>query len=127
MEYNLQKMQVPEAGWLLDTVAEEPVDADLTLPDYCPDIERILKCTMIPQIYMANISGDCLNIDGNTVIRVMYLDGGKGCLRSYEHTVPFSHSFTLKDSPDRCAIYADAKPEYINCRAQSPQIGRAHV
>lgn len=121
MEYNLQKMQVPEAGWLLDTVAEEPVDADLTLPDYCPDIERILKCTMIPQIYMANISGDCLNIDGNTVIRVMYLDGGKGCLRSYEHTVPFSHSFPLKDSPDRCAIYADAKPEYINCRAQSPR------
>lgn len=121
MEYNLQKMHVPAAGKLLDTVAEEPVDVDLTLPDYCPDIERILKCTMDPQIFKANISGDSLNVDGNTVIRVMYLDAGKGCLRCHEHTVPFSRSFSLKDSPERCMIDVSAKPEYINCRAQSPR------
>ncbi len=121
MEYNLTKQSAAAAGWLIDTVAEEPVDVDLTLPDYCPDIERILKCTLIPKVYMANVSGDSLNIEGSACIRVTYLDGGKGRLRSYEHTVPFSHSFSLKDSPERCAVYVDAKPEYINCRALSPR------
>lgn len=121
MEYNLVKKHVSTAGRLLDTVAEEPVDVDLTLPDYCPDIERILKCTMDPQIFKANITGDSLNVDGNNVIRVIYLDSGKGCLRCHEHTVPFSHSFELKDIPERYVIDVNAKPEYINCRAQSPR------
>lgn len=121
MEYNLTKNSVRTAGWLLDTVSEEPVDVDLTLPDYCPDIERILKCSLIPKIYMANVSGDRLNVEGGACIRVIYLDGGKGCLRSFEHIAPFSQSFPLKDSPEQCAVYVDAKPEYINCRAMSPR------
>ena len=121
MEYNLTKQSAAAAGWLIDTVAEEPVDVDLTLPDYCPDIERILRCTMQPQVYLSNLSSDSLNIEGNTCVRVMYLDSDKGCVRTYEHTVPFSRSFSLKDSPDHAAVYVEAKPEYINCRAQSPR------
>ncbi len=121
MEYNLCKQSVAVAGWLLDTVSEEPVDVDLTLPDYCPDIERILKCELIPKLYMANVSGDRLNVEGGVCARIIYLDGGKGCVRSFEHTAPFSQSFPLKDSPDRCAVYADTKPEYLNCRALSPR------
>ena len=121
MEYNLCKKSVASAGWLLDTVSEEPVDVDITLPDYCPDIERILKCSLVPKVYMANVSDDRLNVEGGVCVRVTYLDGGKGCVRTYEHSVPFSHSFPLKDSPDRYAVYADLKPEYINCRALSPR------
>lgn len=121
MEYNLCKKSAAAAGWLLDTVSEEPVDVDITLPDYCPDIERILKCSLVPKVYMANVSDDRLNIEGSACIRVIYIDGGKGCPRSYEHSVPFSRSFPLKDSPDRYAVYTEIKPEYINCRALSPR------
>ncbi len=121
MEYNLCKNSVATAGWLLDTVSEEPVDVDITLPDYCPDIERILKCSLVPKIYMANVSDDRLNVEGGACLRIIYLDGGKGCLRAFEHTAPFSQSFPLKDSPEQCAVYVDAKPEYINCRALSPR------
>lgn len=121
MEYHLSVKSVAAAGWLLDTVSEEPVDVDITLPDYCPDIERILKCSLIPKIYMANVSGDRLNIEGGACVRVLYLDGEKGCLRSYEHTAPFSQSFPLKDSPGRYAVCVDTKPEYLNCRAMSPR------
>ena len=121
MEYNLCKKSAAAVGWLLDTVAEKPVDADITLPDYCPDIDRILRCVLIPKVYMANVSGDSLNVEGNTCVRVIYLDGGKGGIRCYEHTVPFSESFPLKDSPERYAVYVDLKPEYINCRAMSPR------
>ena len=121
MEYNLCRKTAATAGRLLDTVSEEPVDAELTLPDYCPDIERILQCSLIPKLYAANLSGDRLNVDGGACIRVMYLDGDKGCIRTFEHTVPFSRDFSLKDSPEHCAVYTDAKPEYINCRALRPR------
>jgi hypothetical protein len=121
MEYNLLKKSVAVPHTLLDTVSEQPVDADLTLPDYCPDIERILRCMLIPKVYLANISGDRLSVEGGACVRVIYLDSVKGCVRSFEYTVPFSTSYALKDSPEHAAVYTDTKPEYMNCRALSPR------
>ena len=121
MEYNLCKNTLSAAYPLLDTVSEQPVDLDLTLPDYCPDIERILQCSLIPKVYLSNISGDRLAVDGGACIRILYLDREKGCVRSFEHTAPFSENFALKDSPEDCAVYVDTKAEYLNCRALSPR------
>ena len=121
MEYNLCKKSLNAAFPLLDTVGEQPVDADITLPDYCPDVERILRCSLIPRIYLSNVSGDRLAVEGAACIRVLYLDSEHCCVRAFEHTVPFSESFALKDSPADCAVYTDAKPEYLNCRALSPR------
>ena len=121
MEYNLCKKTLSTAGPLLDTVSEQPVDLDLTLPDYCPDIERILRCTLIPKVYLSNISGDRLAVDGGACVRIVYLEAGKSCPRCFEYTTPFSESFSLKDSPEDCAVYVDTKPEYLNCRALSPR------
>ena len=121
MEYHLCKKSFTADRALLDTVSEMPVDVDLTLPDYCPDIERILKCSLIPKIYMSNLSGDRLNVEGGACVRILYLDGDKRRVRSFEYTSPFSESFQLKESPDEYALYTDTKPEYINCRAMSPR------
>ena len=121
MEYELLKKSLGAAYTLLDTVSEQPVDADLTLPDYCPDIERILRCSLIPRIYLSNISGDRLVVEGGATVRMIYTDSEKGCIRSFEYSSPFSESFPLKDSPDDCAVYVDTKPEYMNCRALSPR------
>ena len=121
MEYNLCKNTLNTAYPLLDTVSEQPVDLDLTLPDYCPDIERILKCSLIPKVYLSNVGGDRLSVEGGACVRVIYLDSEKRCVRSFEHTAPFSETFPLKDSPDDCAVYVDTKSEYLNCRALSPR------
>lgn len=121
MEYNLCKKSMSTVFPLLDTVSEQPVDLDLTLPDYCPDIERILRCTLIPKVYLSNVSGDRLTVEGAACVRIVYFDGEKGSLRSFEHTALFSESFALKDSPADCCVYVDTKPEYLNCRALSPR------
>ncbi|MBQ9680523.1 MAG: DUF3794 domain-containing protein [Ruminococcus sp.] len=121
MEYHLTKKNISQPRDTLDTVSEQAVDMDITLPDYCPDIERILSCTLIPKIYMANVSADRLNIEGGSCVRILYLDGEQGCIRSYEYSQPFSESLPLKSPAADCAVYTDTKPEYINCRALSPR------
>ena len=79
---------------------EEPVDVDLTLPDYCPDIEKILKCTLSPQIFSRNISGGVLEIEGASVIKVMYVDSVRKTLRTSQQTVPFNRAINIKDYPE---------------------------
>ena len=120
MEYHLTKKTISRLRYAADTVTEQAVDVDLSLPDYCPDIEKILSCTLIPEVNMTSISGDRLNIEGSSCVRVVYLDGNRS-IRVYEYRTPFSESLPMKgESPD-CVVYVDAKPEYLNCRALSPR------
>ena len=75
MEYHLTKQTIRQPACVLDTAAEQSIDAEFTLPDYCPDIGKILSCTLLPQIYLANVSGDKLLVEGASRVNVLYLDG----------------------------------------------------
>ncbi len=120
MEYHLTKRQLQRAEYAQNPAAEKPVDVDLTLPDYCPDIERILSCGLIPEIRMTNISSDRLNVEGAATVRVMYTDSA-GSARAYEYSSPFSESFPLKEGMSDGALNVEAKQGYLNCRALSPR------
>ena len=50
MEYKLQKEKCDICEKIFEGASEQPVDLDLSLPDYCPDVERILKCRICPGI-----------------------------------------------------------------------------
>ena len=127
MEYNLLKHSSAYCDKFLDTVNEQIVDADITLPDYCPDIEKILKCTLIPKIYTRNICGGQLSVDGIAVVRILYCDGVKHNVRSFEHSCPFAATFNLKSTPQQYIVHSFAKCEYINCRALSPRKLSVHA
>ena len=101
MEFNQDNRSFCTTVAVLDTVAEQLADVDLTLPDYCPDIEKILKCTLIPKIQTRTLSGGQLQIDGSCVVNVLYVDSIKKSIRCCEQSVNFSQSFSVKESPDR--------------------------
>ena len=56
--------------------AEQPIDLDFSLPDYCPDIQKILKCQIYPTITEQTIS-DRLDVEGEVLVKLLYLDSGK--------------------------------------------------
>lgn len=121
MEFNQDNRSFCTTVAVLDTVAEQLADVDLTLPDYCPDIEKILKCTLIPKIQTRTLSGGQLQIDGSCVVNVLYVDSIKKSIRCCEQSVNFSQSFSVKEAPDNPVVLTKTKPEYINCRALSPR------
>ncbi len=121
MEFNQENRTFCTSTAVLDTVAEQLADVDLTLPDYCPDIEKILKCTLTPKIQSKSLSGGQLQIDGYCVVNVMYVESIKKTIRCCEQSVNFSQSFSVKETPDNPVIITKTKSEYINCRALSPR------
>ena len=44
MDCKLSRGLLPTQELVFDGCEEKPVDLDFSLPDYCPDIQRILKC-----------------------------------------------------------------------------------
>ncbi len=74
MEYHLRTEVLQGTEVVFDGCQEQPVDLTLSLPDYCPDIQRILKCQIYPCITSKSIVGDSLEVNGNTMLRILYVD-----------------------------------------------------
>ncbi len=121
MDYLLKNRLVSCAGEILDSVSQQPVDLDFTLPDYCPDVEKILKCSLIPKIYSRSLSAGQLTVDGVSLIRILYTDSNRSRLRCCEQTVPFSQNISVSTEASDNVIFTLPKPEYLNCRALSPR------
>ena len=121
MDYRINKEELAVCSTVLDGCQEQPVDLDFSLPDYCPDIQRILKCQVYPTIQMKNISGDRLDVDGVYVVKIIYLDSERMCIRCCEHSSPFSVSFQMKGDVMDPVAFTKTKVEYLNCRAVSPR------
>ena len=62
---------------LFEGSCEQAVDCDISLPDYCPDISRVLRCCVAPSIISSKISGDRACADGNALVRIIYDDENK--------------------------------------------------
>ncbi len=121
MEFKLEEKNIGTAYNCLDTASEQPVDLDLTLPDYCPDIEKILKCSLTTQIFSRSLTGGQLVVDGASMVHIMYIDAVKKNIRCCEQTIPFSSAFNINEPAENYIILTDTKTEYLNCRALSPR------
>ena len=121
MEYQLIKENCAVCETVCEGSREQPIDLDLSLPDYCPDIERILKCRVCPGITSRNIAGDQLEIEGSALVSLYYLDAKKRAVRLCEHSLPFSCSFPLKGSSGEAVALVRTRTDYLNCRALSPR------
>lgn len=121
MDYLLKKRLISTTSKILDTVSQQAVDMDFTLPDYCADMEKILKCSLTPKIYTRSFSGGQLTVSGASLVRIIYCDSNRNAIRCCEQTLPFSATFPVSGEVGEHIILTHAKPEYLNCRALTPR------
>lgn len=121
MNYAVKTDRICTPGLIYQDVSEQTVDTDIKLPDYCPDIQKILKCRIEPQIDTRCIAGDGLTIEGTSIIRVIYIDAVKGAVRCTEQCCPFTVSANLPASAQSAVVSTQLRVSYLNCRALSPR------
>lgn len=118
MDLTVNKESVAINEVIFDGVQELPIESDFMLPDYCPDILRVLKCSLNPVVTSHQSTGEKLIIDGMAVFKVIYISENE-CVCNYEHKLPFSKTITLKNNVESPIITASATTNYVNCRAVS--------
>lgn len=126
MDFNVIRQGVCVNELIYEGSMEQAVDSDLTLPDYCPDIQRILKCCITPQVTGVQPAGGRITVDGNIVIRLIYVCE-QGRLHCYEQSHPFSRFVEIADMPQEVCAKVQAKTEYVNCRAVSQRRADIHA
>lgn len=104
---------------VFDGAFEAPIDTEYNLPDYCPDIQKVLKCQIVPEISSYVIAEDTLTCDGVCDVRVLYLDAKGDCVRCCDFTKDFSASVKIRATEEKAVAWMSACVEHSTCRAVS--------
>lgn len=120
MELTLSRQPVSVMETLYDGTAEQPLECDVLLPDYCPDIQKILRCEVTLALLSWNIQGERATLDCMAAAHLYYVDE-QGCLRHAEYKIPYSKTLELRAEPVKPVVDVTQSVDYFNCRAVSPR------
>ena len=87
MDLKLNREMLSMTRTILDASCEQAVEKDFLLPDYYPDIFRVLKCVITPTVQSHSINGGKLSFDMAVLIRVLYIKvfrPARGLRRPYD-------------------------------------------
>ena len=118
MDFELKKEELSALKCVPAPPAEQSIDLELNLPDYCSDIKRILKCFAFPSVNSLRKEESSITASGEIVIRLVYVNSEEK-LDCFEHKTELSKTAELKDIPESAVLSCDCETEYINCRAAS--------
>lgn len=101
---------------LTENILEETIEGDISLPEYMPEILRIIRTTATPNIISCKLSGDRVTVDGVCELRMIYTaeDGG---LYTYTHTQPFTKYCENEVFSETVDVTSRASVSFVNCRA----------
>lgn len=118
MELQIKKQTLPVNEIVLDSQTEQPLECDVLLPDYCPDIQRILNCDVCCLIRETHAAQQRLTIEGELRLTVLYVSDS-GMLRSIDQKQPFVRHLDSKTPLENPITEVLCKVDYVNCRAIS--------
>ncbi len=95
---------------------EQPIDCDITLPDYCNDIQKVIKCIAVPGVASVSSSGSRIQAEGSVTVRILYVDEEEE-LNTYEQSLPFAKYIESSELGNNVFVNCTVRTGYINCRA----------
>lgn len=116
MDLETTKRKITTTKKLYEKKSEYPIDCEFTLPDYCPDIERILKCNVTPRISNLSVLSDSAQVEINATVCVLYVTS-EDKLFGYEMPISISKTINVGSIDKETIKSYSAKTEYVNCRA----------
>lgn len=118
MDIVLKKENYKLLQTVKDNSIEECVEADFSLPEYMPEILRIIKSTAQPKINSCKAVGERVTVDGECELRMVYTaeDGG---IYSFTQSRPFTRHCENNIFNEATDINGEITVSYVNCRATS--------
>lgn len=102
-----------------DTVIKE-VSAEYNLPDYLPDVSRILRADAGVCRAGKYINGSSLEYDGSVTFSVIY-STADGIIKAADFSSDYSGSVTIGDFSGDCSVDADTELDSVTVRLQNPR------
>ena len=118
MEAKIFRDTIESAVKLCDAKAEVALETEIMIPDYLPQIFKIVKCFVEPVVLQKQPSAGRLTLEGYLRCVVFYQGEQNQKLCTTEQKMPFSKSVELPDHhANWISTVVAGEVEYLNCRA----------
>ena len=91
MDFKVNRQTFVANCTVLDSSCEQAVERDFVLPDYCPDIFRVLKCRCCPRVLSYSLVGRKLSFELAVTLKLIYESEGSDRLTflgSHQSSIP---------------------------------------
>ncbi len=107
---------------VMDTVLDKETEYDGSLPEYCPDVIRLIRVDCTPYVDGCECTSDKVHINGRVVYDVLYETDRKNKLRYCSFTQEFRHSADLpRNELENTQASCRAACSKITCKMLSPR------
>lgn len=116
MDISLKREDYKVLKTAVDNSIEECVEADFTLPEYMPEILRIIKSSAEPKVDSCRLVGERVTVDGTCDLKMVYVaeDGNLYC---FNQSRPFTRHCESSSFENGVDATVKAGVSYVNCRA----------
>ena len=97
------------------------IQNDIVLPDYCDDINRIIRVDAKPVIKNKYANKDVARVNGIVAVTVVYISDPHKQLRSFSFTNDFDHSLDVPGVMSHHRLAARMEIGELNCRLLNPR------
>ena len=102
--------------------AEIPVETEILISDYLPQVFKIVKCFARPVVLQKQLQPGKLSLEGYIRCTVYYQGEDGAGLCQTEQKIPFNKALDLPEFAfSSWSAAVEGETEYINCRAVNPR------
>lgn len=117
MDFKINRETVSAAECVYEGIQEQGIELDYILPDYYPDIFRLVRCETIPVITDYSVNGDKLSYELRCDIRILYCSETGSVLQCVSQRQNFSKTLELGQYCENPCVKLVPKADHINYRA----------
>ena len=114
LKINREMLIVSES--IFDGIQEQSVELDYILPDYFPDIFKLVKCCIVPSVLSYSINGDTVSYELQADIKILYCSEQSNTLQCICQKMTFNKSIQLSETAEKPSVTLVPKTDHINCR-----------
>jgi hypothetical protein len=116
MEMRLNRETVSVTETVFDGMQEQSVELDYVLPDYYPEIFKLVKCSLTPRIVSQTESEGRINYELAVHLKIMYCAEDGNLLQCVNQKLTYSKSIELGRAFENVTAVLHPKCDYVNCR-----------
>lgn len=117
MDFKINRETVSAAECVYDGIQEQGIELDYILPDYFPDIFRLVRCEAVPVITDYAVSGDKLSYELRCDIKILYCSEASSVLQCVSQRQNFTKTLELGKTCENAVVSLTPKTDHINYRA----------
>lgn len=116
MNLKVNKEMISTTEVIYDGLQEQSVELDYILPDYYPDIFKMVKCQLSPKVISYTFNGDRATYELIAEIKIMYCSEQSNMLQCITQKLNYTKTVDFNQSCKDVNIKFKPKVDYINCR-----------